>query len=124
MPVFKYFDENGKLITERRETLNASNIDRYIAEHGAEKAAVYLEAVQDMFLDLEAMLFPGTRRADWRRCKDIELYQVVSMELFVHDSAKKLLEPFADEGFLDGIELELARSREYNRRLTQHLNSD
>lgn len=48
MPIFKDFSENGKLLDSRHEILNVSNIERYIKEHGIERAKGYIDALIDI----------------------------------------------------------------------------
>lgn len=47
MPVFRDFSENGELLQERFETLNAENFERYVKVNGIEIAKGYLDALED-----------------------------------------------------------------------------
>ncbi|MBS1778050.1 MAG: hypothetical protein JST70_01920 [Bacteroidetes bacterium] len=53
MTILKYFDENGKLLQKKNERLNADNLALYIEQHGKEKAAGYIEALQDVLIELD-----------------------------------------------------------------------
>jgi hypothetical protein len=48
MTIFNDYAENGELLQTRDEPVSAENLERYIKEHGIEKAQGYLEAVRDM----------------------------------------------------------------------------
>lgn len=101
MPVFKYFDENGKLITERRETLNASNIERFIARHGKEKVAVYLEALYDVYQDMDDVttkpLYGGTvSKSPHRTRRSLLDYLREKHTLFQCEQVKPLMSTFTD----------------------------
>lgn len=109
MPVFEYYDENHKLITRRRETLDASNIDRFIAKHGEEKAAIYLEALYDVYKDIDAFLNGKNRTSAHKDRRAMFDYLLKKDELFLSDKVKSIVEPFAEDGFL--MNLPLSRYR-------------
>jgi hypothetical protein len=56
MPVFKYYDESGKLIIERNEPLSEANLDRFVSENGAERVAAYMQALYDLCTEMDSVL--------------------------------------------------------------------
>jgi hypothetical protein len=95
MPRFKYFDEVGNLITERRETLDESNIERFIAKHGEEKAAIYLEALYDVCMDMRQVRDVG-HFSDRKLRRAFHAYHDSSKTFLLRDAIRPLVESVVD----------------------------
>lgn len=105
MTLFKYFNENGKLLHTKDEPLNADNFARYVEEHGEEKAALYIEALFDILKELDQEVMynfkngNAYRKSDFIRSKALEKFFEQKEALFASDAAKPVLDRVEEKEF-------------------------
>lgn len=74
MPLIQKFSENGKLVGEKDEPLDQENLEQFISKFGKERAVGYMQAVNDICMEMEELLYIFSNSNVFDRTKGHEVY--------------------------------------------------